>query len=316
MRAKAKAVILCALLSVGTALMPARASAAVVTQDACMFIASIDGNKFYNSLATYAGPVLGKAPEHWSPADFANLLANVQACNGQPANVASKVDAYHWAAQIADIQKRNAPINALSLQIAAAYAKFWTGKGEFPACADFLKWRRDDLWYTNNSKDIFGTAFIDMPPETLGLYGRLVQECNPVMRSILDRRRISLATADDLTKSILDSIERDAQARNQASLVLPDDLVVMQGGRPLPIAYLRKTTQAVVLRFASLEEHERVMPTNALIQISKWANQLESEMSDGPDLLYARKIKDVIAQHMFNAVESMPDRGAASAAPN
>lgn len=311
MRAKAKAIILTALL------WCAASTHAVMAQpdemaDRCAALAGISPDKLATALITYAGKIMGKHPEHWGPIDYANLTANAMSCHGLPAMSPNKVNGEMWVLKLADAQKTNADINARSIAIATAYGQYWHSSEEFPACATFLRWKRDDVWYTNNSKVLFGTAFYDMTPEMLGFYRRIAEECLPVMKAVLDRWHIRQDEAEGIVKSVLSSIEMDALAARETGKDIPDNLLVTWGGNRIPIAYLRPTTQKVVQKIISLEQADRVMPTNSLIQISKWAEQIESEGKDGPDLVYARRIKDIVAEHMFKAVGKMEKRKASA----
>lgn len=303
MTAKAKAIILSAILWVG---VPIAATAAPDEMaDRCSYLSSVDPDKLHTALTRYAGKVMGKYPEHWMPADYANLLANAVSCNGQPVNLQNKVNAELWAVKLADVQKINAEINARSNAIAVAYGKYWTKNEEFPACATFLKWERDDVWYTNNSEKLFGTAFYNMTPEMLGLYKRLAQECVPVMKSVLDRWHAQQSGAEAIVKSILSSIEMDGLAAQENVSEIPKNLQLDARGQRIPISYLRPTTQKVVKKIIALENADRIMPTNSLIQISKWAEQVEMDETDGPDLLYAQRIKSIVADHLFRAADAL-----------
>ena len=314
MRAKAKAVLLAVLA--WTAVSVPFTSRADETQDRCAYLAGFNADKLQQALTSYAGKVMGKDPEHWTEADYSNLAANAMACHGLPANVVDKVNGEFWTLKLSDAYKINAEINRTSLAIAAAYQKFWTSPEEFPACATFLRWKRDDVWYTNNSKELFGTAFQDMTPEMLGFFRRLVQECQPVMGPVLDRWRRHPSQAEGIVKSVVDSIGMDALAAQERDLDIPKKLMVTYGGDRIPIAYLRPTTQKVVKRVIALENTNRVMPTNSLIQISKWAKQVEDEDKEGPDMLYARVIKDMVADHMFRSADQLRAPGKASAGPS
>ncbi|MBY3151040.1 hypothetical protein HFO56_01180 [Rhizobium laguerreae] len=303
MRAKAKAIILAATLWVGVPL--AAMAAPDEMADRCAFLSSVDADKLHTALTGYVGKVMGKYPEHWSAVDYANLAANAASCNGLPLNVQNKVNAELWALKLADAQKMNAEINARSNAIAVAYGKYWTTSEEFPACAAFLKWERDDVWYTNNSEKLFGTAFYNMTPEMLGLYKRLAQECLPVMKSILDRWHAQQSEADGIVKSIVASIDMDGLAAQEKISEIPKSLQLDARGQRIPIAYLRPTTQKVVKKIIALENADRIMPTNSLIQISKWAEQVEIEETDGPDLLYAQRVKSIVADHLFRAADAI-----------
>lgn len=301
MRAKAKATILSAALWIT---LPHNVSAAPdEIADRCAYLSTVDADKLLVALTGYAGKVMGKYPEHWVATDYANLVANARSCHGLPVGVQNQVNAEFWTAKLAEAQKTNAAINARSTAIAVAYATYWTKNEEFPACASFLRWKRDDVWYTNNSDKLFGTAFYDMTPEMLGLYKRVAEECLPVMKAILERWRAMPSEADAVVSSMVASIEMDALAAQEAKLDVPESLQVTHGGRRIPISYLRPTTQKVVKKIIALENADRIMPTNALIQISKWAEQVEADDKTGPDLVYAQRIKSIVADHLFRSAD-------------
>ena len=308
MRAKAKTALLTMLLVASPHLFPEKATADE-HQDRCAYMATINADKLHQALTSYAGKVMGKDPEHWSDVDYANLAANAASCDGQPANVVEKVNAEFWRVKLADAQMINADINRASIAIAAAYGGFWKSKEEFPACATFLKWKKNDIWYTNNSRELFGTAFMDMTPTELGFYKRVVTECQPVMGSILDRWRKHPSQAEGIVKSILASIETDALAAGEKEMDVPQNLRIRHDGERVPLSYLRPTTRKVVEKIIMLENTNRVMPTNSLIQISKWASQVEENEDDGPDLMYAKVVKDIVADHMFRSVNRLKTAG-------
>lgn len=305
MRAKAKTIVFVAALCAPVASTALAEAPPMNQQERCTYLSTIDADKLHQALTNYAGEVMGKEPEHWTDADYVNLATNAVTCNGQPADVVNKVNGDFWRMKLADAQKINAEINRKSVAIATAYGKFWGTDKPFPACAGFLRWKKDDVWMTNNSKELFGTAFMDMTPEMLGFYKRVVQECQSVMGSILERWRRHPSQAEAIVKSIVQSIEVDALAAQEKELKIPQHLVVMNGGERIPLAYLRPTTQKVVKRVIALERANRVMPTNSLLQISKWADQVESADDDGPDLMYARVIKDVVASHLFRSADQL-----------
>lgn len=314
MRAKAKAIVIATLLSATLQFAPAKAEPDIVA-DRCNALASIDPDKLLQALTTYAGKVMGKEPEHWTDVDYANLAANAMSCHGQPANLVNKVNGEIWALKLTDARNTNAEINLRSQAIVAAYTKFWKNEDEFPACSTFLRWKRDDVWYTNNSEELFGKPFMEMSKEDLSFFKRIVQECQPVMGSILDRWRRHPSTAEGIVNSVMSSIDMDAEAINEKKLAIPERLLVRYDGRRIPISYLRPTTQKVVMRVITLENKNRIMPTNSLIQFSHWANQVEAEDKDGPDLMYARAVKDIVADHMFKAADQIRSFGRASAGP-
>jgi hypothetical protein len=315
MRAKAKTAAFAALVLLCAGAGAAKAGEAP-TVDRCEQMAAIDPDKLSRALINYAGRVLGKQPEHWSDQDYKNLYANAVSCNGLPAGAAKPVNAEMWRVKLSDAEQQNRPINAASLAIAAAYGGYWNAAdGEFPACATFLRWKRDDVWFTNNSADLFGTAFSAMEPKKLAFFRRIVEECRPVMGKILTRWHLNESTAGPIVASVQDSMAKDAQAGIEKDNPLPLSLVIYHGGQKVPVAYLRKTTQDIVRRIAMLENANRVMPTTVLISISKWAEEMERRERDGPDVAYARLIKSVIAQHMFANANNVKDLGAASANP-
>lgn len=303
MRAKAKTLVIVAATCL--CLGPVAASAQETVGERCEYLSRIDADKLMVALTSYAGKVMGKYPEHWTLADYSNLAANAITCNGLPENVENKVNAEFWTAKLTEARTRNADIDDRSGAIMAAYSQFWKGSGEFPACATFLRWKRDDVWYTNNSEELFGKPFMKMDPEELGFYKRLAQECRPLMGSILDRWRSHPDGAEGIVESMLSSIEMDANAAQEEKIKVPDSIDVYNGGVRVPISYLRPTTQKVVHKIIALENADRIMPTNALIQISKWAEQVETDDTDGPDLLYAQRIKAVVADHLFRSANAL-----------
>ena len=279
----------------------------VVIEDKCKYLSSFDPMNLHKTLTTFSGAVMGKQAEHWAAADYANLISNAYACNELPVNVKKKVKAKFWESKLRDAEKRNIEINSISLAIANAYGEYWKSEEEFPACATFLKWERDDLWYTNNAKEIFGKNIHEMEPNTLAIYKRLAQECVPVMELILKRWRITPELAQAMTESILFSIELDSKENIAKSDALTESLRIYRNGRQIPISYLRKTTQDVVNRINRLEISNRVMPTNTLIQISKWASQVIETEKAGPDKLYAQRIRKVVSDHMFKSINGLKD---------
>ena len=286
-----------------------------VIEDKCRYLSSIDPMQVHKALTTFSGSVMGKHPERWTSVDYASLIANAQNCDGLPVDVKKKVSGKFWKAKLIDAEKRNFEINAYSIAIANAYKDYWKSDKDFPACATFLKWERDDLWYTDNSKDIFNQGLDEMSPMTQSLYKRLAEECLPVMKSILQRWRIAPENADFMSKSIIYSIDLHSEENMNASEALPESLRVYRNGRQIPISYLRKTTRDIVNRISGLENSDRVMSTNTLIQISKWANQVVNETKSGPDHLYAIRVKKIVSDHMFNSIDELKDFGAASAKP-
>lgn len=301
-----------AVVAMTAAFPPTRAEAA---EDRCARLAAIDNDKLHRALVQFSGKVMGKHPEHWTRADYANLIANAAACDGLPANVRDKIDGRLWGVKLRDAQKQNAEVSSISLAIARAYGEYWDSNDEFPACATFLEWKRDDVWFTNNSKDLFGRSFIEMREEELALYRRLAEACRPAMEKILERWRIDPDTAALTVDSITESIDMDAAARKENPEALPKALQVHHAGRRVPLSYLRATTREVVRRILEVENSDRVMPASTLIRISRWAKQVMDNESAGPDRLYAERIRGIVSEHMFRAADSLWSPGEASAGP-
>lgn len=310
MRAIGKAVVFAVLAWSGTA----RAEPVSMT-DPCAYMASVDEDDVHSALISLSKPVMGKYPEHWNDTDYANLEANARACQGVQSPGRKKFDAQRWIVRLEDAKRQNTPVSSASALVSASYAQYWKRSDEFPPCVTFLKWQRDDTWFTDNSKDLFGTDFLDMDKDTMSFYKTIASACIPTEKLILERWRIKADTADDMTKSIAASMDMAFAAKQEHPEELPEKLLVYHGGKRVPLAYLMKTTQDVVLRLASLDKENRVMSTNALIQITKWANQIVATGKQGPDYLYAQRILAISHDEIFKSVDQIKDLGAASAKP-
>jgi hypothetical protein len=278
-------------------------------RDRCEYLASFIPGKMAVAMKDFNGKFFDKYAEFYTEDDYRNLLNNIRPCDGLPANVAEPVNFRAWEIELNDVYRENARTNAMAIAIKQAYEQPLSAFGEMPGCALILKWTRDDLWFTNNSEELFGTAFKDMPEDRLRLLKGFAEECRPVLRQMVLTRQLEAPAADSLVNSIVDSIERDGRIRLDKDIDITPALRLRHNGEVVPMSYLRMSTQNVIKKITLLDRKDTVMPTNTLINISQWAAQVDKEQDDGPDRLYARAVKKIVSEHMFRTAEQMKSRG-------
>ncbi len=286
-------------LAIGFFQIPHAQAAPLGPGDMCTNLAQMPVKQVTDGLRLFAGDVLGKNAELWQEKDFLALLANVRNCDGKPEGLEPTVSFFSWNTALNAIYPIVGKITAVTVPISEKY------KDTFPLpegrmlCTGIFDFRKDPIWLSNNSDQIFGIPFEKMTPSQLEAARAFLSECQPVLVEVLKLRGKNDADAAKLVKSINTSIDRDQKIPQVHIENLVDDLVPVRDGKAVPLAYVSPNTVSVVRRVNTSLLRKVRLQTDDMVLISKWADNVFDLIPEGPDRAYAEKVKLAITREMF-----------------
>lgn len=290
----AKAKTAC-ILTLGAGIMAAAPAAA----DTCSKMAEMRASSLAGALRVLSPDVLGKPADMWTEADFVNLLDNARACDGKPEGMKVKVDARYWADQLQPVMNAVLPLSGRTAAIREAYAPRWTW-GEMPSCVQILSWKRDPLWFSDNSAEIFGKSLAELDLAGRTYVAGFAEECLPVMEAALDLNRMKSPDARAIVDDIEASVARENEAAAEGAEELSDALRLTHEGKRVPLAYIGENSRKMVAVANQAEKSGTKLTTEQMIMLSKWAEQVDKGGKHGPERLFADAIRDIVHRHMFN----------------
>lgn len=277
-------------------------------KDNCSALAHFNATKTANAIFTFAMPVFGKHPERWTVTDVENLMKNAKECDNKPVEyaVGSRVYYSNWRFAMADERvKRFLDLANKSTQVRDLVKEKWPEQMKIPYCSDLLKWRRDPIWLTNNSKDIFGQAFIETKDESLPILKLYVEACLPIMEGILKARKVGRSgavkiTATKITVDILSGLERDMSAQRWQEIALIPELQLVHNNQIVQLAYVSDQTRDIALKINTSEQNKIPLDIDTLSTISAWINDMNRRnTNDGPDALFVAALKTIVSRQLF-----------------
>lgn len=292
MRARAKTLTALVIVAVLTS-PPATAS-----DDACASLAVMRPQAVADALRSLSGEVLGKAADMWTEADFHNVIAHADACNGKPDGVQFRVNAGQWRHHMQAAAKTVLAVSHHTAAIRQAYAPRWFW-GNVPSCISILNWRRDPVWHKDNSAELFGMRLRDMDAEARTLAVGFVRECVPVMETVLKANRMRTTDAVAVADDIASSATREGEAAKEDPDEIADRLQAAHDGERIPLAYIGETAKRMVAAANHAEKSGYRMSTEQLIMLSSWSDKVRNERSEGPERLYAEKVREFVRGQMF-----------------
>jgi hypothetical protein len=296
MAAKSKAMFLALALSM---LAPVSSPAQPSQAQMCLDIARMPIKSVTDGLKLFVGEVLGKEAELWQEKDFRILLANVQNCDGKPEGLDPKVSYFSWNLALNAIYPIVLEVTNVTVPIAVKYKGVFPTKGGEMLCTRIFDFRKDPVWLTNNSGEVFGVPFERMTAPQLLSARAFLSECQPVLAQILTLRNKNDSDAEKLVKSINTSIDRDQKIPQIHIDGLVEDLIPVRDGKVVPLAYVSPNTVSVVRRVNTSLLRKTRLRTDDLVLISKWADNVFELIPQGPDRAYAEKVKQAITREMF-----------------
>jgi len=291
MGANAKSLLAAALLA--AAPVPSAAAG-----DACDRLAVMQPKAVEDALRSLSGEVFGKRVDLWTEEDFRNVIAHAEACDGKPEGMLYQVDASQWRHHMQIAANTVVPVSARTSAIRAAYAPRWTW-GEVPSCLALVGWRRDPVWHTDNSEELFGLRLRHMSAEQRVLAVGFARECVPVMQLAFANNFVNPDNAEAIARDIEESSAREAEAAKED----PDDLApalrVEHDGEQVPLAYIGESSRRMVAVANHAEKTGYKLTTEQLIMLSTWADKVRLERDLGPEYLYAESVRKFVHGQMF-----------------
>jgi len=270
---------------------------------ACERLAPLDPKGVRKVLTQFLGPILGKDAEKWTAQDYDAVKRAAIECNKYRNPKGQTVNATFWADAMDNAMKEALPI---TMEIARAdkdTAEIRRKAPWLPKCSAILDWRRDRRAWTDNSAKLFGRDFLDMTGEELGWSRTVVDECRKAADMIVfarrqaTRTRIGTLTAAEIVYVI---------GKAEQAIKEPGDpnfekhLVVMDGERRVPLAYISAESRMMVGIVNRSRELNRNLSTSEIAELNAWSDGvLADKAANGPELAYARAVKEVIARQIF-----------------
>lgn len=289
------AIAACAAVA-GSSMVAAPARA----EDSCSVMATMRAASVAAALKSLSPDILGKPADLWSQADFANLLNNATACDGKPEGMKYQVNAKYWHEQITPAMQQVLPLSERTASIRTAYAPRWKW-GEPPSCLRVLSWKRDPVWLSDNSEEVFGRALSSLDDDGRAMAAGFAKECLPVLEAALLANKLKAPAAQAIVDDIAAAAEREGEAAREGADDLAPTLRVSHDGKTVPLSYLGQNSRKMVEVANNAEKAARKLTTEEMIMLSKWAERVVMDGHDGPERLYADAVRTVISNHLFKS---------------
>lgn len=269
--------------------------------NACEAISKLSPSHIRKSLTSFSSDILGKPADLWTYDDFMNLQQNAVNCHGYPPGVEKdgQVNAREWQSALVAASKEVLAYSAITQSIHKAYKPHWKW-GKVPSCLKIVEWKRDPVWFTDNSKDIFGAEIRDISAGDRVIIGGFAKECLPVAERALANNQIKRETAAKIVEDILASIARENEADKEDLRKIAPSLQVEKDGRRIPLAYVGPTAKTWIDFANKFELSGQTMRVEDLITISKWIDLTDDTRdADSPDIRYAKAMREIVSRRMF-----------------
>jgi len=270
---------------------------------ACERLAPLDPKGVRKVLAQMLGPILGKDAEMWTAADYDSVKRAAVECNKYRNSKGQMVNASSWVDAMDNAMREALPI---AMEIARAdkdTAEIRRKAPWMPRCFAILEWRRDRKAWTDNSAKLFGKDFLDMTGEELDWSRTVVNECRKAADMIVfARRQATRAKIGTLTAAeIVYVIGKAEQAiKEQSDPNHGKHLVVRDGDRRVPLAYISAESRMMVGIVNRSRELNRNLSASEIVELNSWADDvMANQKSSNPELAYARAVKEVVARQIF-----------------
>jgi len=271
-------------------------------------------------LELFLGPAMGKMPERWRTVDFDSVKQAAIACDTYRTAKGYVVKASSWVDNMDAAMRTVLPVALEVHKVDKETAEIRKKAAWLPECQALLDWRRNRKIWQSNSKEIYGRDFLDMSLEELGWARTYTDQCRTAADMIAKARKYSQTKktgsliADDIVYAI-EKAEEAARERLEASY--PTHLVVMDGERRLPLAYLSARSKMMVGIVNRARELNRSLSTGEMSELTIWADGIlgEEDVPD-PEKAFARAVKEAMARQVFGSDRAdTPSDAAPSAAP-
>lgn len=267
--------------------------------DACRELSQAGVAGTVEALKVFAGEVFGKPAELWQQSDFSALLSHAKICDGKPENSNQRVSFYSWNLALNNVYPGVVALTDVSIPVSKKYAGIWPAHEGVALCSTIFDFRKDPIWLTNNSKEVFGVSFEGMTSTQLDAARTFLDDCSPVLEGILRARGKNKEPVARIVRSIKLSIDRDSRIPEVTIDNLDPELVPMRDGKAVPLAYLSPNTVGIVRRVNTSLLRRTPLQTSDQVLISKWADDVFKLVPEGPDRAYAERVKFAITTQMF-----------------
>lgn len=267
--------------------------------DVCRTLSQAGVSSTVETLKVFAGKVFGKPAELWQQTDFSTLLSHAKICDGKPEDSNQRVSFYSWNLALNNVYPDVIALTDISIPVSKKYVGVWPGNDGVALCSSIFAFRKDPIWLTNNSKEVFGVPFETMTAAQLDGARTFLDDCSPVLEGILKARGKNKEPVEKIVRSIKLSIDRDSRIPEVAIENLDPELVPIRDGKAVPLAYLSPNTVGILRRVNTSLLRRTPLQTSDQVLISKWADDVFKLVPEGPDRAYAERVKFAITTQMF-----------------
>lgn len=294
MRAKAKLILMATILS-------STAAHAQQANISCEQIADTGYDYFLSKMKTFSTDIYGKPAIAWSKDDLIAFSQNIAQCNGLPkvSQSGKRVSYNSWINPLNAAAQQVLPINERNAAVKEAYKSYWNW-GVVPECQTFMSWKRDKVWYTDNSKELFGKDLREMTHEEGAILKGFVKECVPVATGILELNRMAPKMAEQIGDDIARAVDREYAAAKEEKEEIAPSLRIYHEGRRIPFAYLGNQSRKWVDFVNRFELQDRSMRVEDLITVSQWTQMILENPKEGPEFEFATVIRDIVTKRSFS----------------
>lgn len=295
---KAKSKLIAAVFALTIPVAPAH-SAPKTEADVCRLLSRAGVTTTVETLKVFAGDVFGKPAELWQESDFSSLLSHAKICDGKPDDSNQRVSFYSWNLALNNVFPDVVALTDVAVPISAKYSNVWPAREGVALCSSIFAFRKDAIWLTNNSEDVFGVAFESMSAAQLDGARAFLEECKPVLEGILKARGKNKEPVAKIVRSMRLSIDRDSRIREVTIDNLDPELIPRRDGKQVPLAYVSPNTIGILRRVNTSLKGKTPLQTSDQVLISKWADDVFKLVPEGPDRAYAERVKFAITTQMF-----------------
>jgi hypothetical protein len=191
------------------------------------------------------------------------------------------------------------PINDINRAIQQAYSPIWKWS-EIPNCQGILDWKRDKVWNTNNSAEIFGKDFQEATPEEAAIISGFINECVVVAKKILETNRLDSNAAMKIAEDLRRTIDKEQEAAKEKNSDIAPSLRIYHNNKRIPLAYLGPQSRKWVDFVNRFELQNTSMRVEDMVTVSKWTEMVLSSKKQTPETAFGEAVRNIITKRMFN----------------
>jgi len=265
------------------------------SKSSCEILAQFEPWIIRKQFEAVVGEFLGKKVERWTIEDLNSVVTAAAGCDKFMSD-RKIVRSSSWAAQMDAAAKVIIPVSMAIKKADDDMGSNLQASPWIPDCMKLLDWRRSRKSWKNNSAEIFGRDFLDMPRPDLEMSKQRAISCKEANNLIGKARHagdeVGSMISDDISFAVDRSIEALAEETGDKVLNAFED------GKRIPLSY---TTQKARMMLGIVNRAIKVgrsMTPDESTDLIVWADSAIKSGNDA-DVAYAKLVKEFVAKQMF-----------------